>query len=248
MLKLIAFSPIINKKKEWSASKSQNLNVIPDHSQLLNEGEAFVTGFDEVTINPYYDEILVMPEMVYFECDLLNVKLINRAEINRRLFARLNDDDENSLSDTNNVEKYSSFFNEMSSGYLVVSTKGNENLISMACTNILDKNKVWVCWEKELIKSVKKMQSKRNIREYTAKKNNHSMNTASISSINRFNDSWNFRDYTKQFLDLESMLDTCIELFGFDNDVTVSISRKLAQQVRYHNTFGMKEFVSVHLL
>lgn len=86
--------------------------MIPDHTGLLEENEAFVAGLNQIygkTSIATFQDLVAMRSPAYFAGDLLKLKIVSMTEIMRRSILAGTED--------------SSFFSSLHTG-LILSTKG----------------------------------------------------------------------------------------------------------------------------
>ena len=214
--------------------ESQYLHYIPDHTLLLNEGEAFIKSCEDINVK----NVVVMPDQVYFPCDLLKLRLVTYSELVKRSFQFKNKSKEygmHSCSTLCDVKRTSSllhyFFKELKEGYIVMSMKGEKNASFMMKNERRSHKKIWVCWGKCLVNEINE-HPKVNCIEAKSVIVHTKFECSAMSQYDRFLDAWLFRNYHRDIYDLESLLNTMIDLYGFGKRSTDLVSKHIFQMVR----------------
>lgn len=119
--------------------RSRYLRLLPDHTGLLDNDEAFVAlGDDQSAI---YDlerssEIVAMRLPSYFKGDLRKLKIVSKAELLQR-----------------SATSGSRFFNGVAVG-IFLSTKGDTSQAEMMSGGDFDGDRAWCCWEDDIVSHV----------------------------------------------------------------------------------------------
>lgn len=121
-----------------------------DHTQLLEEGEAFVAISDDRERRSLDESewVLAMRHPSYFSADLRKLKLVTKEDLNKRAIGKTNDDLPNSDSST-----VFTFFDKLKLG-IVLSTKGNRSEADKMSGGDYDGDEAWVCWNPDLVLQV----------------------------------------------------------------------------------------------
>jgi hypothetical protein len=118
--------------------------MLPDHIQLLQEGEAFVGLPDELRGSLHNaKEVLAFRNPSYFDGDLRKLKLVQYDD----LLLRANE------KGGTWVAKCQGFFKN-STAALVLSTIGSESEAARMSGGDFDGDKAWICFDRDLVEQV----------------------------------------------------------------------------------------------
>jgi RNA dependent RNA polymerase len=118
--------------------------MLPDHIQLLREGEAFVALPDELrgSLNTA-KEVLAFRNPSYFDGDLRKLKLVHYDDLLLRANERGREW----------VTKCQGFFKNLTAA-LVLSTIGSESEAARMSGGDFDGDKAWICFDRDLVEQV----------------------------------------------------------------------------------------------
>ena len=191
--------------------------MIPDHTQILKEGEAYICG-ENIDCN----SILAMRYPAYFPGDLIKLRLINRGLLLKRLFE----------SSKNKYDAHMTFefFDALTTG-LVLSTNGNRSAADMMSGGDFDGDMAWVSWNKTLLDQV---------RNCTPMNHVNSKSSSAAENILFFKSkpedhleyAYHYRYHQIHLGKLSNMLTISTDFYGFDHVVTREIGKLAYSQVK----------------
>lgn len=205
--------------------RSQYLRLIPDHTGLLKEGEAFVTGVNEMHLKTESKFIVVMQRNICFPSNLIKLQLPSSMTLRHRSFASCENSNE---TDREKPDPYS-FFEQINDKCLIVSTLGVKSVAFLLSGGTFYGESVLVCWEKKIVDAINEKNSMTSPKCDAIKEEVKDL--SKVSQLDRFNDALKFRKFTKDINDLNSMLDKALDFFGFDDDVSQTIAEFLVLTV-----------------
>ena len=123
---------------------SWHVRMLPDHIQLIREGEAFVALPDELrgSLNTA-KEVLAFRNPSYFDGDLRKLKLVHYDDLLLRANERGREW----------VTKCQGFFKNLTAA-LVLSTIGSESEAARMSGGDFDGDKAWICFDRDLVEQV----------------------------------------------------------------------------------------------
>ena len=193
------------------------MRMIPDHTEILKEGEAYVCGEH---IDGNY--IFAMRYPVYFPGDLIKLRLLNRGQLLERLFE--------SSENKYDAHKIFEFFDALKTG-LVLSTNGNRSAADMMSGGDFDGDMAWVSWNKTLLDQVRKCTPMDHV----------SSKPSSVEESRLFFKSkpedhlqyaYHYRYHQIHLGKLSNMLTISTDFYGFDHIVTREIGKLAYAQVK----------------
>ena len=204
--------------------QSRYLRMLPDHTGLLEEGEAFITNYS--VIDPRINSnshIICFRSPSYFGGDLVKMKLANSKDLLRRASERkIHDKDplkQNSEEDKINRDCYD-VIESLRSPTLLLSTKGQRSLADMMSGGDFDGDKSYVCWDEDLTK---------HITEYAAEEtskpsfkplkppDNIEKLCSHATLFDRANYARHFKKHQRHLGLVSNMLDFMMDKFGVDS-------------------------------
>ena len=236
--------------------ESKYVWVIPDHTQLLDEGEVFLTGHNARKLNTRDClALFAQGRRVYFEDDLIKLMIVSKSSLRKRLLflsAALVKNGKiectHSKYDLNRIDPYG-YFEEMREGYLIVSTKGKNSAAATLLGNNVGKEEAWVCWNDEIVEAItdegmKNEKSNRmSVEENNMKKCSKPKQVLTTKDI--FNNIWGHRYYDRKLKLMNLMMDAAVDMFGFSSDESKILGRSLYKQVRDENVYKSVCFESL---
>ena len=177
--------------------------MIPDHIQLLQEGEAFVAVADEIggTLN-YAKEVLAFRNPSYFDGDLRKLKLVQYEELVLRAMDK---------GGTELLSKCRGFFKNLQSG-LILSTVGDESEAERLSGGDFDGDKAWICFDPALVEQVADAEPalRPDLPEKHPKENGLATD---VTVVDRIKFARHFKYHQRQLGYLANTLDRAMDMF-----------------------------------
>uniref|UniRef100_A0A7S4VSM7 RNA-dependent RNA polymerase n=1 Tax=Ditylum brightwellii TaxID=49249 RepID=A0A7S4VSM7_9STRA len=232
----------MREKGRYPLRKCKQMRLIPDHTQILKEGEAFIAvGYpngktDQKNVEKY-DYIVTLRSPAYFGGDLLKLKLVNKRTLRSRCV------DLEKSKGVPSVNKICSlydgpyndpfrFFDGLHTG-LVINSRGERSAADMMSGGDYDGDEAWVCWDKQLCRLVQDHPAQdTSTNEFIVKKSHHEKVLASrVSLKQRAEFALHYRYHQTQLGKLSTALDSAMDQFGVDSPESIAVATQAFLQV-----------------
>jgi len=215
--------------------------MLPDHTQLLEEGEAFIA--DDVLIKS--EHIIAMRSPAYFSGDLVKLRYVSESQLRARETKRrfLADCEKSESLSTKSEYDHKSdsaiFFYKLKTG-IVLSTKGKRSAADMMSGGDFDGDTAWVCWNEELVKQVRDHSPEdTSSKAFTVKKSKEEGALFKQAIVQKLIEYVHHHCYHHKNLGmLSTMLTISMDYYGLDHSICKALGTEAFLQVsKTHNSF-----------
>mmetsp|Transcript_9301 Transcript_9301/g.13817 ORF Transcript_9301/g.13817 Transcript_9301/m.13817 type:complete len:977 (+) Transcript_9301:369-3299(+) len=233
----------MRKKGKYPLRRCKQMRLIPDHTQLLEEGEAFIAvGYARGNVNTIKDIeksdcALAMRSPAYFGGDLVKLKLVSRKTIRLRAASLTKTKETIPAASTCSIydgpgDDPSTFFEDLNTG-LVISSKGERSAADMMSGGDFDGDEAWICWDKHLCQLVKDYPAQDTTTpEFIVQKSQQEKALACrVSLKQRAEFALHYRYHQTQLGKLSTTLDSVMDRFGVDSPEAITVATQAFLQV-----------------
>ena len=174
--------------------------------------------------------------------DLVKLKVPSRSVLRQRALDVSTKKNDYCKYAINHADPYS-FFEEMTDACLILSSKGFNIVTQLFPGMKYDGEEAWVCWEEEIVNMVSPQECK-YVNDVTSSKEESLMEFC--TDRHRFNYAWRYRNYVKDLKKLNSYMNTAVDCYGYDSDISKSIGSQLYLQVRSFASIILFTFMFAH--
>ena len=187
------------------------LRLIPDHTGLLEEGEAYVAMDQEFDRSlSKASHVLAMRSPAYFAGDLRKLKLVHYETLEER--------SQGPIKPLGPLR----FFRKLRYG-LVLSTKGSKSEADAMSGGDFDGDKAWVCWDRSLLEQVEAVEPENtDTKDFEIRKSKPNVREQMLHERATLRDkvafALHFRKHQHQLGILSNLLDRVIDSHGLGQD------------------------------
>ena len=219
--------------------------MIPDHTQLLEEGEAFIPHRYRIAS----ESILAMRSPAYFAGDLLKLRLVSLSTIMSRVHTKpkpqtntdtMDKAQEEKTLDNNNL---GGFFLGLRTG-LILSTRGKRSAADMMSGGDFDGDKAWVCWNKNLVDQVQECHpADTTTPDFAVKKSEAQKSIFAETPPEKLLEYiWHYRNHHTNLTKLSTKLTISTDFYGFDHKISRALGTQAFLQVSFENVENWDKF------